>query len=328
MADKYSTIQQHQPLRVPDMFDRQGRALIVQLDEIFDDIYRRFGRLRVEDLGDKLKDLCLLKDEDGNYVAIHTEIGSIQLEVGDIDGVMSSLGITSAGIDMQGNKYIKLKSGGTFRVESDGIFEVDTANLFVDATTFYVKEGILKGDHYDTEGNPLMRRDALVVSTEEPANPYDGMVWVKPLGSSATVNYTLPVASATAVNGFTGTLTTPTGVNDPSASGYKYRLKFPIHTYTSSGTENLSVTATVGGLSFSQTIPKGDYATGFDRVFDQTVTSNTWLGTNTTLSITVTASGQMVDYYKINAGTIEFTASYSGTDGTGWKTCEVKVYKE
>lgn len=127
MADKYSTIQQHQPLRVPASFDRQGRALIVQLDEIFDDIYRRFGRLRVEDLGTKLKDLCLLKDEDGNYTSINAGIGTIQLEIGGIDGVMSSLGMTQEGIDIVGNKHVTISSGGTFEVDSQN-FKVDSAN--------------------------------------------------------------------------------------------------------------------------------------------------------------------------------------------------------
>lgn len=51
MATGYATIHQYQPLRAPKSFDREGRALILQLDEIFDDIYKRFGRLKLSDLG-------------------------------------------------------------------------------------------------------------------------------------------------------------------------------------------------------------------------------------------------------------------------------------
>ena len=83
MADKYSTIQQHQPLRVPNSFDKQGRALIVQLDEIFDDIYRRFGRLKVSDFGSQLQDLCLVKDEDGKYVSVQSSIEGIETDIHD-----------------------------------------------------------------------------------------------------------------------------------------------------------------------------------------------------------------------------------------------------
>ena len=80
---EYSTIQQHQPLRVPSSFDKQGRALIVQLDEIFDDIYRRFGRLRVEDLGNKLKNLILIEGDNGAYVSVSATIDGLNTEIQD-----------------------------------------------------------------------------------------------------------------------------------------------------------------------------------------------------------------------------------------------------
>jgi len=90
MADKYSTIQQHQPLRVPQSFDKQGKALVVQLDEVFDDIYRRFGRLKVSDLGSELKGLCLVKDENGKYISVQTTIDGIQIDIQEqLDGKIS-----------------------------------------------------------------------------------------------------------------------------------------------------------------------------------------------------------------------------------------------
>jgi len=119
MADKYSTIQQHQPLRVPSGWDRQEKMLVVQLDEIFDDIYRRFGRLRTEDLGDKLKNLILLKDDDGNYTSISAAIGEITLEVGNKYDKVSGITINSSGIDIVGDKYVKIESGGRFNVDAE-----------------------------------------------------------------------------------------------------------------------------------------------------------------------------------------------------------------
>lgn len=50
MSDKYTTYQQHEPLRVPEGWNTQEKKLINQLEEILDDIYRRFGRLRLKDM--------------------------------------------------------------------------------------------------------------------------------------------------------------------------------------------------------------------------------------------------------------------------------------
>lgn len=51
---RYTTIHQHAPLRTPPEWGSQEKQLIVQLEELFDDVYRRFGRLRLQDLGDPL----------------------------------------------------------------------------------------------------------------------------------------------------------------------------------------------------------------------------------------------------------------------------------
>lgn len=50
-----ATIKQHEALRVPMGWKEQDKALIGQLERIFDDIYKRFGRLAWEDFGEKLQ---------------------------------------------------------------------------------------------------------------------------------------------------------------------------------------------------------------------------------------------------------------------------------
>lgn len=55
MSSNYSTIQQHEPLRVPAGWGTQEKRFIAQLEETFDDIYRRFGRLRLEDMSESLQ---------------------------------------------------------------------------------------------------------------------------------------------------------------------------------------------------------------------------------------------------------------------------------
>lgn len=51
-----ASIKQHESLRVPMGWKDQDKALIGQLERIFDDIYKRFGRLAWEDLGEKLQE--------------------------------------------------------------------------------------------------------------------------------------------------------------------------------------------------------------------------------------------------------------------------------
>lgn len=57
MSEKYTTIQQHEPLRIPSGWTEQERRLIAQLEEIFDDLYRRFNRIRMEDLNKSLRQM-------------------------------------------------------------------------------------------------------------------------------------------------------------------------------------------------------------------------------------------------------------------------------
>ncbi len=48
---KYNTIHQYEPLRAPESWDEDGRRFVVRLTEILDDIYRRYGRLGLKDIG-------------------------------------------------------------------------------------------------------------------------------------------------------------------------------------------------------------------------------------------------------------------------------------
>ena len=81
MADKYSTIQQHQPLRIPNGWSGQEKQLIVQLDEVFDDIYKRFGRLKLSDLSEGLRKT--LSDTEGAIATLEFDISGLTVEVGN-----------------------------------------------------------------------------------------------------------------------------------------------------------------------------------------------------------------------------------------------------
>ena len=51
-----ANIKKHEAIRVPQGWKDQDRALVIQIERILDDIYKRFGRLSWEDLGEKLQE--------------------------------------------------------------------------------------------------------------------------------------------------------------------------------------------------------------------------------------------------------------------------------
>ena len=70
------TIKQHEALRVPQGWKDQDKALITQLERIFTDIYKRFGRLTRDDLGEALNSLLDQYGEDISEIeaAMVTEV--------------------------------------------------------------------------------------------------------------------------------------------------------------------------------------------------------------------------------------------------------------
>lgn len=160
MSSDYSTIQGHEPLRVPQGWQQQERAFVVQLEEILDDIYRRFGRLRVQDLGKDLKQV--VEDVTGlSYTQYTIDVGRIETEVGQkVDqntlanysttqqtanqisqyvtsnayNKVSGITITANGIDMTGSKYINLTSGGHVQIGDLQVGGSQNALLYRDSS--------------------------------------------------------------------------------------------------------------------------------------------------------------------------------------------------
>lgn len=57
MQSKVISRKQHEELRVPSGWSEQDRALVIQLERILDDLYAKFGRIRLIDLSNELKTL-------------------------------------------------------------------------------------------------------------------------------------------------------------------------------------------------------------------------------------------------------------------------------
>ena len=88
MSDNKAMIPQHEPLRVPQGWTDQARAFVMQLERIFNDIYKRFRNLTVktEELDSSLTPIGTVKDGTFTTTTVasetNTTLCSLTLEKG------------------------------------------------------------------------------------------------------------------------------------------------------------------------------------------------------------------------------------------------------
>lgn len=150
MGEKYETTHQYEPLRVPSSWEGEERRLIVQLTELFDDLYRRFNRLRFEDFGGALRSRIESTEGDvidvqqtakGLSVRVEDAIGDASeamqtaqglfFRVNDIQGDVASLELTTAGMAaaVQNNR-LRFSASGLEIINAQGevVFRQDNAS--------------------------------------------------------------------------------------------------------------------------------------------------------------------------------------------------------
>ncbi|MDR0929797.1 MAG: SH3 domain-containing protein [Oscillospiraceae bacterium] len=113
MSTGYPTAHQYEPLRTPSGWSDEEKRLIVQLTEIFDDLYRRFGRLRFKDLGNALQ--TRMEDEAGNLAEVMLSTEGLSAAVNS-----NRLQFTAAGLEIRNAAGVTV-----FRQDND------TGNLMV-----------------------------------------------------------------------------------------------------------------------------------------------------------------------------------------------------
>ena len=59
-----ASVRQHEVLRVPQGWKDQDRALVIQIERILDDLYTKFGRIRLTDLADELQEVIRTQGSD------------------------------------------------------------------------------------------------------------------------------------------------------------------------------------------------------------------------------------------------------------------------
>lgn len=139
MSD-YNSIQQHEPLRTPSRWTSEERRLIAQLEELFDDIYRRFGRLRMKDMGSEMRTILQsAKNADGKLTQLESSFNQtverIRSEVSKVETTANDAQTTAneakTNID-QTAKDIKLSVS---EVEKKADAAKDSADDILDGTT-------------------------------------------------------------------------------------------------------------------------------------------------------------------------------------------------
>lgn len=338
---KYTTIQQHEPLRVPSGWTADEKRLISQLEELFDDIYRRFNRIRLEDLNknlrksiveasDGVRDLSTRIEQNESSIILTAQVVNNILG-GDVP--VSSFESSTVAISAAG---VHIKTGGVFTVDS-GNFDLDEEgnvaikNANIAGTLSGSFDGRVSGSltgNMAVSGESVLTGRDVIFSTAEPLTARPGMVWVKP-AANVTVPYKLTNAVARSFEPFKDGVALPCQSAPAEATeGGSYRLTLP---YRYLGTEEtpactaaISLSNGVSSISLVETL--GQAAVTLDKAF----TDAAWLGAADSISISITLSGveNAYELYCVDPGAIQLICSAATEDGVlGWNDAEVKVFQ-
>lgn len=165
---EYTTMHQYEPLRVPEGWSASEKRLIAQLTEIFDDLYRRFNRLRFEDLGGALRGR--IEDTEGNVTQVAQTATELEALLNGTRFTLTAAGVTIRNAAGQvvfeqdantGNLRIAgqiAATGGTI-----GGFTIGSTSLYNGTSIVLSSEGQVRlGDlsvEDDAELGPIVRGD-------------------------------------------------------------------------------------------------------------------------------------------------------------------------
>lgn len=349
MATKYTTIQQHEPLRVPSGWGQQERAFIAQLEALFDDVYRRFNRIRMRDLSEPLQ--STIQESADGVTEVKTSIVQTNAQIAlKLDKTSPSVGVS--------NSAILINTDG-IHLNSEGSIDVDGGTVNIKSGSSLTMQAVTDEDA-TINGGMIWHAKNLVVSTSAPTNPKPGLIWIKPTTASsyavAALSDDASPQAATETVYYNGTWTgdalsnsafaSPVnipcyGVAQGAAPSGSYSCQYTVKVYfwkssaIHSANAHVYLSNTVGGMDVdcgSQTFT----ASGW---FEKTVTSNVWLGNGGTIFITVVKDEADFAVYKnkafsVNATLTGYTEGSGGTDPdpdppapvSGFVPCNVYYY--
>lgn len=346
MATKYTTIQQHEPLRVPSGWGQQERAFIAQLEALFDDVYRRFNRIRMRDLSEPLQ--STIQESADGVTEVKTSIVQTNAQIAlKLDKTSPSVGVS--------NSAILINTDG-IHLNSEGSIDVDGGTVNIKSGSSLTMQAVTDEDA-TINGGMIWHAKNLVVSTSAPTNPKPGLIWIKPTTASsyavAALSDDASPQAATETVYYNGTWTgdalsnsafaSPVnipcyGVAQGAAPSGSYSCQYTVKVYfwksaaIHSANAHVYLSNTVGGMDVdcgSQTFT----ASGW---FEKTVTSNVWLGNGGTIFITVVKDEADFAVYKNKAFSVNATLTgYTEGGGTdpdppapvsGFVPCNVYYY--
>ena len=249
--------------------------------------------------------------------------------------IQSGIEIKPAGIEISGSKYVKIKSGGQFTVDSGSTFEVNSPNLDINATALTVKQGVIRGNHYTSDGTALLSWKDVIVSTVAPSGTVkQNTVWIKPVDST-TVNYSCTISSSQSLGPSAGQYTTRTNTVTTSqatsgSSTNTYQLTLPLWVNTSSTGVYIRYTVTIksGSTIVKQWADNTLYTEGTSGDKTQIFTANnlTWYGDQSSLTVEVQPTYGAAQFWMIPVGEIKLVLT-SSSGSSHWKNVEIKVYQ-
>lgn len=246
--------------------------------------------------------------------AINLRVQTVEEHSGKAETVQN----TAMTLDATG---IHMKTGGTFTVDS-GNFDVDE-NGNVSMLNASVSGNLT------SNGIAVLTAKNLVVSSTQPTSPAPGMVWVKPVGSTAATF----LYNNTTVQSFKNFETAHTMTNAGTAvsadGNYTYNVKIP---YKVTGNVNATryLTMLVGNTAIFTDAALEKTAGTY--VLELSGSLSQWLGNANSLSFTLDLhylqgdDGTLHNVHRVDVGAIDLKLYAKSDAASGWSGTEVQVY--
>ena len=351
MSAKYSTIQQHQPLRTPAGWTADETRLIAQLEEILDDLYRRFNRLRLEDLGESLRRSIVSASDGVNTLSTRIEQNenSILLTAQVVNNILggdvpvSSFESSTVAISAAG---VHIKTGGVFTVDS-GNFDLDEEgnvgikNATISGDLSGTFSGSITGNvagnfsggvsgNLSSRGETALTGRDVIISTEEPLAATPGTLWVKPLANT-TLTYKMTNAVIRSFEDFrTGVALQCQSAPVEATGDSSYRLLLPyrglVEETAGLCTAIISLSNGTDSITLNETLLPGKAAFTIDKTFSDAA----WLGSTNQIAMVVTLTGpdDVYQRYCIDPGAVTLICSSVQEEGAlGWNDAEIKIFQ-
>lgn len=330
MATKYTTIQQHEPLRVPSGWGQQERAFIAQLEELFDDVYRRFNRIKMRDLSEPLQN-TIQESADG-VTEVKTSIEQTNAQIAlKLDKTAPSVGVN--------NSAIVIDTEG-IHINSEGSIDMDGGTVLIKSGSSLTMEAATDEDA-TINGGAIWHGKNMVVSTSQPTNPKAGMLWIQPYEEDADQSTDAVYYGAT----WTGAAMTESHYSSPRtiicrgvpqgappAGNYSCQYTVKVYFYKKPGSAYGSRTAHVylSNTSGGMDVDCGEQVFTESGWFEKTIASPIWLGNSEIIYITVVKDTADFAIYKNKPFTINASLSSNSGDTPapvpGFLPCKVYYF--